>query len=255
MAQEFFLQNIGEVVEQVPAVGDLERSRRALACARRVRLLAVAAHHLDLGLPAEPSREGLGLAVRQEFDHMVPLQVDEDGPVDVPTADRPIVPAQLPRERDDQAGQPRGPPGVGRGDLWESLGEDAPRAREVGAEPAPRVQPDPHRDPAPGHVGERTSVPAVDLRGDFAAGGAGDGGAARAGHQGDGRGIGLDGLQVEDAGIGQERRRRHGTENFRWRGQQQPPSMPGAARCLLLTDSLEVPTSCGEVCYRTAGIL
>lgn len=70
---------IAEVAQQTPAVGHLDRVRRALADAVSIGTRTVAGDDLGPGMPTKPCCEGLGLAVRQEVHNLVTLQVDEDG--------------------------------------------------------------------------------------------------------------------------------------------------------------------------------
>jgi hypothetical protein len=93
------VHGVAEVAQQVPAVRDLDRVRRAAAHAVGVGPGAVARDDLDAGVRPEPCRQGLGPAVRQEVHHPAALQVDEDGPVPVAAAPGPVVDRQHPRGR------------------------------------------------------------------------------------------------------------------------------------------------------------
>ena len=71
-------ENLAEVVEEVPAVGDLEGVRCALGDRSGVLRRAVPSHDLDTGMILEPRRDGRRCPVRQEIDGPSPLEVDED---------------------------------------------------------------------------------------------------------------------------------------------------------------------------------
>ena len=85
---------ITEIAQQVPAVGRSDRIRRALAHAIRIGAGPVACDDLDTWMVAQPPGQGLGLPVRQEVDHRVALQVDQDGPVATAAAPCPVIDGQ-----------------------------------------------------------------------------------------------------------------------------------------------------------------
>ena len=158
------LQRLGQVLQQVEAVGDLHRLGRAAPGAVGVGAGAVARHDLDPGVLAQPAGEGLRLAVGQQRHRPPPLQVDQHGAVAVALAQRPVVDpedrgrdlgrrgrrpdqpqqgvargrheqgaaqpgaggaAQREADRRLPAGEARRPARPGRGDARQALGEDA----------------------------------------------------------------------------------------------------------------------------------
>ena len=78
----------------MPAIRDLDCIRRALAHTVRIGPGPVACDDLDARVSAQPPGQGLGLPVRQEVDHCVALQVDQDGPVAAAPAPCPVIDGQ-----------------------------------------------------------------------------------------------------------------------------------------------------------------
>jgi hypothetical protein len=81
----------------VPAAGDLDRLGRSGAVALGVGPGAVTADHAGSRMRPEPVRDTARLPVGQHADHLPGGDTDQDGPVDVPLAQREIV-------RDDETG-------------------------------------------------------------------------------------------------------------------------------------------------------
>ena len=69
---------IAEVAQQVPAIRDLDRLRRALPHAVRIGAGPVARDNLDAWVLAQPRGKRVGLTVGPEIDDRVALQIDED---------------------------------------------------------------------------------------------------------------------------------------------------------------------------------
>jgi hypothetical protein len=88
------LDVLGEVVPQVPAVGDLDRNRCALAGAVGVGAGAVPADDLGAGMLAQPVGEGVGFPVGKQVHRAVAVDVDQDGAVAVAAAQREVVDAE-----------------------------------------------------------------------------------------------------------------------------------------------------------------
>ena len=94
VAKHRLLDVLGEVVPQVPAVGDLDGSWRAGAGAVGVGAGPVAADHPGAGMLAKPDRERLCLSVFQQVDGPVGGHVYQHGAVDPAAAEREIVHTQ-----------------------------------------------------------------------------------------------------------------------------------------------------------------
>ena len=71
---------IAKIAQQVPAVRDLDRFRRALKDPVCISTGTIACDHLNAGMPAEPIGKRLGLPVWKKIDHLVALEVDKDCP-------------------------------------------------------------------------------------------------------------------------------------------------------------------------------
>ena len=99
------LEHLTDVVQQVPAVGDLHRPGCCHRDAAGVFGRAVARHYLDGGLRAQPGRHRLGLPVGQQIDDAASLQVDDDRAVGLPAAQGPVVDADDPRRLHDRQRQ------------------------------------------------------------------------------------------------------------------------------------------------------
>ncbi len=82
---------ITQVLQQMKAVGDLPRLRRALAYALRVEPASITADNLDLGTLLEPFRCLFSGAGPQHIDDGPALQVNDDRPIVESLALAPIV--------------------------------------------------------------------------------------------------------------------------------------------------------------------
>ena len=194
------LEHLPHVGQQVPAVGDLRRPRRAQDDAARVLGRAVAGDHLDPRPAPQPVGQHLGGPVGEQVQHAAALQVHQDGAVRAPLAHRPVVHAhdarrlllgqrQAPDQtqhrvrarRHGQAlkqartafaperhpdpplglGQPAGAARVGSEQLGQALGEGAPSAGRVAAVKPAHAQVDPERPPERGQIGRAPPITAV----------------------------------------------------------------------------------------------
>ena len=75
------LDRISEVAQQVPSIRNLYGVGSALADAVRVGTGAITCNNFDAGMALQPGRECRCLAVRQQVDDLVLLQIDQDGAV------------------------------------------------------------------------------------------------------------------------------------------------------------------------------
>ena len=150
------LDVLGQVVVEMPPVGDLDCFRGALARAVGVGAGPVPADHLGSGVLLQPLGEGARLAVAQQVYGLSGLGVDQDGPVVAAAAEREVIDpehgdrpglrvgqrhhqpqhAGPARRQAERACQPRpGPAGQGQRDPGQR-----PRQRR-GAPGAPRGKP------------------------------------------------------------------------------------------------------------------
>jgi hypothetical protein len=97
---------LGEVVPQVPAVGDLDRARCAVAGAFGISTGPVPADDPRARVRREPVRQRPGLTAGQDVDRPPGGSIHQDRGVDLPAAQREVIYAQhLRRRRDRGLGQ------------------------------------------------------------------------------------------------------------------------------------------------------
>jgi hypothetical protein len=89
------LHVLGQVVPQVPAVGDLDRVRCGLPGALGVGASAVPADDLGVRVRSQPGGEGGGLPISQQVHRTVGRHVDQHGAVAMTAAQGEVVHAQL----------------------------------------------------------------------------------------------------------------------------------------------------------------
>ncbi|WSU65580.1 hypothetical protein OG596_08835 [Streptomyces sp. NBC_01102] len=107
VAGDGLLHGLGEVVPQVPGVGDLDGLRGGFPGGFRVGGGAVPADDLDLGVVGQPAGHRCGLAAGQHVDGPAGLQVDKQRGVGVSLEQGEVVDAQYPDGR--RFGQRGGP--------------------------------------------------------------------------------------------------------------------------------------------------
>jgi hypothetical protein len=91
------LQGVHQILEQVEAVGDLDRLGRATTGTVGIELRTIAADDAHAWMLSEPGGESVSLALRQQIDGTMGFQVDQDGAVPIPFAEGPIIDAKDPR--------------------------------------------------------------------------------------------------------------------------------------------------------------
>ena len=144
----------GQVVPQVPAVGDLDRVRRARPGALGVVAGPVPADHRGAGMGLQPGLEAGGLPVRQQVDHVTGAHVHQHRPVHLALGQREVIdPEHLRRGRDLRLRR--------RGDQPQHRGRvhgDAERPGQPGGCPPGQFQPEPGQ-----HAQQRDAAPPVPL--------------------------------------------------------------------------------------------
>src|SRR5215207_357018 len=83
-----------EVPQQMPPIRYLERVRRALPCRIGIGTSTVTCDSLDPTMLLQPGRDRASLAVGQQVDNPVALQIHQDGPVALAAPPRPIIDRQ-----------------------------------------------------------------------------------------------------------------------------------------------------------------
>ncbi len=91
------LDRRGQVLQQVPAVGNLDRVRRGLLDRPAVGAGTVAADDLGTGVLAKPGGEGFRGPAGQDVNDTAGLDVDQQGAVGAASAEGELVDAQHPR--------------------------------------------------------------------------------------------------------------------------------------------------------------
>src|ERR671932_1930970 len=99
MAAREALDGLGQVLQQMPAIGYLYCVWSSLASSIGVGSGSVPANDLDAGMLLEPSDKRLGSAIGEQVYGAMPLQVHEDRPVSLCTAQGEVVDAQYPGRR------------------------------------------------------------------------------------------------------------------------------------------------------------
>ncbi|GJE65052.1 hypothetical protein LNAOJCKE_2260 [Methylorubrum aminovorans] len=185
----------------MPAVGDLHGRRRAQRGAAGVLGRTIARHEPDLRLAAEPCGPRLGRAVGQQVERSSAFEIDDDGAVGPPLAQRPVINADDARSRwlrqrhspdrpqqgrgtgrhgqvSEQAGgglptkcetgpglcrsQPAGALGMAGEQLREALGKSFAVAGWVAAVEAPNLKLQPDGLAAGRQIGGSSPIPAMD---------------------------------------------------------------------------------------------
>lgn len=85
------VHGITEVAQQMPSIRDLDRSRSTLPDPVRVGAGAITRDNFDARMAAQPGRECFSLAIAQQIDHGVALQVDQHRAVAVPPTPGPVI--------------------------------------------------------------------------------------------------------------------------------------------------------------------
>ena len=91
IAAKLTLDGFAEVLQQMKAIGDLLRLRRALTRGLGIEASAVAADHLHVGMVLEPVGGGPSRTIRQHVHHHTTLQVHNDRAVIRALPPRPVV--------------------------------------------------------------------------------------------------------------------------------------------------------------------
>jgi DNA invertase Pin-like site-specific DNA recombinase len=94
------VDGLGEVLQQVETVSDLDRLRRTKPATFGIPARTVTTNHLSAWVSAQPGGEGIGAAVGQQVNGPAGVHVDDDAAVGVALAEREIVDA----DHGDRAG-------------------------------------------------------------------------------------------------------------------------------------------------------
>jgi hypothetical protein len=85
---------IAKIAQQMPAVRDLDRFRRALTDPVCTGTGTIARDHFNARMLAKPISKGLGLPIWKKINHLIVLKVDKDGSVAMAAPPSPIIHAK-----------------------------------------------------------------------------------------------------------------------------------------------------------------
>jgi hypothetical protein len=85
------LNGLTKVAQQMPPVGDLDSSRCTLSDPVRLGPGPIAGDNLNPGMLTQPLSEAVGLAIRQQVDHRMAFQIDQNGAIPATPAPRPVI--------------------------------------------------------------------------------------------------------------------------------------------------------------------
>jgi hypothetical protein len=85
------LKRFAMVLEHVPAIGDLERSRGSVGGPAGILGRAVTRDHVDARMATQPGRECFGPTIGQEIDRLMLFEVNQDRSVDPPFLEGEII--------------------------------------------------------------------------------------------------------------------------------------------------------------------
>ena len=219
MAIEELGQRFRHVLYEMEAIRHLGRLRCPSPCAVGIGFRAIPRDHLHAGVPLEPLRKRVALAVWQEGDGLAALQVHEDGAIGVAFPQRPVIntqhagrrgrglrllaqpaqervpadpqgpgvaeahpgfPAQRAAERHQALGQPQRAARPGGRDGRQPFGEDAAAAGAIAAKPLAHPELEVHAIRRPGQIRQGPLVVTMDTPGPGSAQRAGRAGLRRA---------------------------------------------------------------------------
>ena len=213
MRVEHLLEGFHQILQEVKPIRDLGGLGGPVARPIGIGSGPIARDDLHPWVGPQPLRQGLGLPIGQQGDRLPAFQIDQDGPIGLAFTEREIIDAQdpgravarerqatdeaqegltaepasqaptephagRPAQRQPDGEQPRDqaprPPSPRGDDLGQPLRKDPTGALQVGTHKLADVELPADAGHAPGQIGERARVPAVDTRGEDRA--------ARAGH-------------------------------------------------------------------------
>lgn len=97
MAAEGQTQRFAQVLEKMPAVGDLRCIGSTATGAVSINASAIASDDFDARMTFQPSRDRVGISVRQQIEDAVAFQIADDRSVALPLAPGPVDDADHPR--------------------------------------------------------------------------------------------------------------------------------------------------------------
>jgi hypothetical protein len=98
------LNRIPKIAEEVPTIGDLDGARGTLTNAIGIGASTITSDDLNAGPITQPRGDGRSLAIGQEINHLVRLEVDQHRAVATTASPCPIIDAEDTRDRYDLSG-------------------------------------------------------------------------------------------------------------------------------------------------------
>jgi hypothetical protein len=93
------LNRVTKIAQQMPPITHLNRIRCPLTDAVRVGTGPIAGNNLDPGMLTQPLSEAVSLPIRQQVDHRITFQIDQNGPIPAAPAPGPVVNRQDAQDR------------------------------------------------------------------------------------------------------------------------------------------------------------
>lgn len=93
LVSQHLLEGLDQIPEHMEAVGNLAGLGSAPAGPFRTARAAIPTDHLNARMPLQPGGQRIGLAIRQQVEHVPPFEIHQDGPIPAPAPKAPIVDA------------------------------------------------------------------------------------------------------------------------------------------------------------------
>src|ERR1035437_846635 len=97
MRSQGVFQCLAQVMQEVPAIGHLDRLRRSLPRRFGIGTGPVATNNFSSWMRAQPLGDGLGFSIRQQIDHFPSFQITKDRSISMPFAPGPVIHAKYTR--------------------------------------------------------------------------------------------------------------------------------------------------------------
>jgi hypothetical protein len=85
------LNGVAKIAQQMPPITHLNRVRSSLTDAVRVGAGSIAGNNLNPGMLTQPLSEAVSLPIRQQVDHCIAFQIDQNGPISAAPAPGPVI--------------------------------------------------------------------------------------------------------------------------------------------------------------------
>lgn len=89
LANEHLFERVRSILHETELIGDLPGCRCSLTRCISIGSRLITTDECDTAMIYQPLRQGLGTAVRQQFDQVVPFEIGENDPIGAATAETP----------------------------------------------------------------------------------------------------------------------------------------------------------------------